>query len=251
MWCRHCQQDTPAVAQGSKDVVRCARCQQPTGEQAGGVRVDAAEAAASAPWTVSELLGPADEERLQSIERQLRSCRGLSAGQSSPKPSWRFDRPEATLPTAEPSPRRNAAAPPSAPRATSRSSQLAAWLIALAGALMLGGGISLMGWSLFGGRPVLWNWGVGASLAGQGLMIVGLVQLLANLWTAGREATGRLITLHYEIRRLQRTADGLAGLRTATPSAFYADLSRGASPQVLMANLKGQLDAMSARVEGE
>lgn len=266
MWCRHCQQDVPAVARRAEGRVQCARCQRPLASPAfaapvndAGVRIDGGEKpqepVAVEPWTTRELIGPEDQQRLRQIGRQLRTGRGHAVGAQPGRQRLRFDNPGAassSQPTpASPTQRPVVHNPMPAPMAPSKSSQATAWVAALLGAMTLGAGIGLLGWSLLGERPDLWSWGLGATLTGQGLMIVGLVQLLASLWTAGRDATGRLITLHYEIRRLQRTADSLAGMRTATPTAFYADLSRGSSPQVLLSNLKGQIDDLTTRLAGE
>jgi hypothetical protein len=48
--------------------------------------------------------------------------------------------------------------------------------------------------------------------------------------------------------QLQTTADSLVTMRSGGAPAFYADLVRGASPQVLLANLKGQLDQLATRI---
>ncbi|MEM9186597.1 MAG: hypothetical protein AAGB00_08905 [Planctomycetota bacterium] len=276
MWCRHCQQDVPAVAQAGDGRVQCARCQRPLSAASPGakafaapvgdvgIRIDPshgdAESAAVEtesvivePWTVDDVLREEDERRLKQIGRQIRTHR--AAGAPAAERRFRFDSgpaergPAASNAPPEPPaasrPTLHRAAP--APTADPKPSQASAWLLALVGSLLLGAGIGLLGWSIFGQRPDLWNLGVGASLAGQGLIIVGLVQLLATLWGGSRDATNRLIALHYEVRRLQRTADSIAGATTANPSAFYADLARGSSPQVLLASLKGQVDELAAR----
>jgi hypothetical protein len=37
-------------------------------------------------------------------------------------------------------------------------------------------------------------------------------------------------------------------MRSGGAPAFYADLVRGASPQVMLANLKGQIDQLATRI---
>jgi hypothetical protein len=54
--------------------------------------------------------------------------------------------------------------------------------------------------------------------------------------------------VHAGLNQLQQTADVLATMRSGGAPNFYADLLRGASPQVLLANLKGQVDQLAARV---
>lgn len=263
MWCHHCQQDVPAVAQAANDPVRCARCQRSLAEanfaapvNDAGVRLDATQESGEPvtveAWKADEVISSADEQRLRQIRRQLQSSRGHAAGAQPGRQQLRFDLPTPEIDTTAPAPRQTTSQRPApTPQAPAKSGQATAWFVALIGALAVGAGIGLLGWSLLGERPDLWTWGLGTTLAGQGLMIVGLLQLLGSLWTAGRDATNRLVTLHYEIRRLQRTADSLAGMRNAAPSTFYADLSRGSSPQVLLSNLKGQLDEMNTRMAND
>ncbi|MEM8864267.1 MAG: hypothetical protein AAGF31_01830 [Planctomycetota bacterium] len=257
MWCRHCQQDVPAVAQGADERVQCARCQRPLGATPFAAPVSDSgvplkPAVEVEPWSAADVLGAEDEQRIRQLGQQLRTARRVGSQANPAGRKLRFDTPaSATGVDAAPArPSIDPAVTP-APRAPSKPSQASAWMVALLGALTLGIGLGLLAWSLFGERPDLWNWGLAATLSGQGLLIVGLLQLLATLWSAGRDATNRLITLHYELRRLQRTADSIAGGRNATPSAFYADLTRGSSPQVMLANLKGQVDELTARFSAE
>ena len=49
---------------------------------------------------------------------------------------------------------------------------------------------------------------------------------------------------------MQRVNKALTAMRSGSAPAFYADLVRGASPQVLLANLKGQIDQLATRVGG-
>lgn len=129
--------------------------------------------------------------------------------------------------------------------------QFAAWGFAAAGATLLGGGIGTIVWALAADRPDLWNLAVGTTLAGQGLLIFGLVMLVARLWRTSRHAADRLHTVHTELGQLQRTADALTAMRSGGAPAFYAELVRGASPQMLLANLKGQLDQLATRLSGQ
>lgn len=126
--------------------------------------------------------------------------------------------------------------------------QVAAWLIGAVGASAIGLGIGLGGWSLIGDRPELWNPALAAAIGGQGLLIVGLMQLLASLWNAARAASGKLSLMHDELRRLRRHADDAAGRNHATAAAFYADLARDASPDQMVGNLRGQLDQLASRL---
>jgi hypothetical protein len=128
--------------------------------------------------------------------------------------------------------------------------QVLAWLIVLAGSLVLAGGIGLVAWSLATEQIFYWNLALGLTLGGQGVLILGLVLVVSRLWRNGRHAAGKLQDVHSQLGKLQDTADVLTTMRSGGAPAFYADLVRGASPQVLLANLKGQIDQLATRIGG-
>jgi hypothetical protein len=128
--------------------------------------------------------------------------------------------------------------------------QFMAWVTAFCGAGVLGAGLGTVSWSLSSGRTDAWNLALGLTLMGQGLLIFGLVLIAARLWRNSRYASTKLIEVHTQLGRLQHTADALTTMRSGAP-AFYADLVRGASPQMLLSNLKGQLDQLATRLGGE
>jgi hypothetical protein len=131
----------------------------------------------------------------------------------------------------------------------SQGGQVIAWLIVMAGALALCGGIGAIAWCVNTGRGEFWNLSLGLTLAGQGVLIFGLILVVARLWRNSRFATGKLQDVHTRLGQLQRTAEALATNRGGAP-AFYADLARGAPPQILLSNLKGQIDQLATRLGG-
>jgi hypothetical protein len=54
--------------------------------------------------------------------------------------------------------------------------------------------------------------------------------------------------MHARLSELQHTADALTAIRSGGAPAFYAELVRSASPQMLLSNLKGQLDQLATRL---
>jgi hypothetical protein len=128
--------------------------------------------------------------------------------------------------------------------------QFLAWCTALCGAAVLGSGLGTVSWSLSAGRTDFWNLALGLTLMGQGLLIFGLTLIAARLWRNSRYASHKLIDVHAQLGQLQHTADALTAMRSGAP-AFYAELVRGASPQMLLANLKGQLDQLATRLSNE
>jgi len=242
MWCRHCQQQTPALGPPGANGPRCGRCQRTS------------PAPAEPVATTDAPRDDADEARRQ-IYRSLRSAHAIvSAGEAAR--TLRYDLAETPLaeglgaPRRRPAPNAEAAARsrPAPPTGYTPRGQTAAWLLAAAGATSLGLGIGLAAWSLVGQRPELWNPALAAAIGGQGLMIVGLVQLLTSLWNAARGAAGKLALVHEELRRLRRSSEEQAGRHHASASAFYADLAREAPAEMLVGNLRGQLDRLAARL---
>jgi len=129
-----------------------------------------------------------------------------------------------------------------------RQAQSTAWLATVFGLGLALGGISLMGMGMFGEQAVFWQWGVGVTLAGQAILIAGLVRVLLSLWNNSRNSTQRLSDLRVELEEVQRTTEAILAQRTGGSSSFYGELARGASPALLMSNLKGQVDHLAARL---
>jgi hypothetical protein len=126
--------------------------------------------------------------------------------------------------------------------------QYVSWLIVLAGTIVLAGGIGLIAWTLSAREMLYWNLAIGLTLGGQGALIFGLVMVNSRLWRNGRHAVHRLHDIQAQLGQLQHTAESLTAMRSGGAPTFYADLVRGASPHVLLANLKGQLDQLATRI---
>jgi hypothetical protein len=267
MWCSTCQQDVPAVNHPLMGETVCARCQQKVGTSRRthscgladhGIALD--DPVAVAAVATAEPLGRKEDwqarERARKVSRALRPA-GL-AGNSQQGPSFgtarRFDPPhqffedlaDMTAPVIN-APRHFTSPKRNAPRRAEQG-QLGAWLLVTFGALALAGGLGAIGWSLWEGRPELWNLSLGITLAGQGILIFGLVLVVSRLWRNSRYATGKLQDAHVRLVELQQATEVLTATRNGGSPAFYAELVRGASPQMLLANLKGQLDQLATRL---
>jgi hypothetical protein len=129
-----------------------------------------------------------------------------------------------------------------------RASQVISWLIIAAGAIALAAGVGLVGWSIATHNFEYWQLAFGLALGGQGALILGLVLVVSRLWRNSRYASNKLQDVQSRLIQLQTTADSLVTMRSGGAPAFYADLVRGASPQVLLANLKGQVDQLATRI---
>jgi hypothetical protein len=216
-----------------------------------GLALDEPAAAAAAAT-----LPRVDDWSVRQLGRELRRSNAVAAvGPHFPQGPRRFDPPQNLFADVG-----HASTPPIQPitaqtalRATTRpprsaAGQIIAWLIVMAGSLVLSAGIGLVSWSLAANQMLYWNLALGLTLGGQGALIFGLVLVVSRLWRNSRHATNRLQDVHVRLGQLQHTADALTAMRSGSAPAFYADLARGASPQVLLANLKGQLDQLATRI---
>jgi hypothetical protein len=127
-------------------------------------------------------------------------------------------------------------------------SQLLAWLIVVAGTVVLSGGIGLIAWSLSNRQMQYWDLALGLAIGGQGALVLGLAMLITRLWRSSRYSATKLQEVHARLGQVQQAAEALNANRTSNAPAFYADLVRGASPHIMLANLKGQVDQLATRV---
>ncbi len=126
--------------------------------------------------------------------------------------------------------------------------QLFAWLVVVTGALVLSAGVATIAWSLSSHDLHYWNLALGLAIGGQGALILGLVMLIARLWRSSRYAAAKLQDVHARLGQVQQAAEAWNANRASSAPAFYADLVRGASPHIMLANLKGQVDQLATRV---
>jgi hypothetical protein len=122
------------------------------------------------------------------------------------------------------------------------------WTAILLGiAALLGGGISL-GCSALGGRADYWNYGLPFVVGGQIVLLVGLVLQLDRLWRENRSAAAKLDEVDEELHDLKTTAALLGTAHGPSAGAFYAHYAGGANAQLLLTDLKGQLDLLAIKI---
>jgi hypothetical protein len=121
------------------------------------------------------------------------------------------------------------------------------------GALSLGtmafvcGGI-LLGWSLVAGRHELWTVGMPAALGGQIALLIGLVLQLDRLWHQSRHAAAKLERVDEQLHELKATTTLLGTSHASPGGAFYAHLAGGAGTDLLLSDLKAQLDLLALKI---
>lgn len=254
MWCNTCQQDVPALSRTGSTKLACSRCHatlpppHAVGISEAGIALDDAAA-----LEVVDKLPPllADDWQLRRRTRDLgRKLRhepaSLRRRVDSPQNMFADLAAQTASPIVDPGSYLRPSSAAAAPRP--ESGQFAAWFVTFFGLTSLAAGLALVSWSIAHGGSEYWNHALGLTLAGQGLLIFGLILVVTRLWRNSRYATGKLQEVHVELGQLQRTADAISAMRTGGSPAFYGELVRGASPQMLLTNLKGQLDQLAARL---
>jgi hypothetical protein len=121
----------------------------------------------------------------------------------------------------------------------------ASWLILSLGLAVFACGGVLLGWSILCQREDLWPVGMPLALLGQAALIVGLVLQLDGLSHSTRKATEALSELDGELKNVRQATTLLSTSHTGGAQSFYLHLAEGASPQLLLADLKGQMDLLA------
>lgn len=138
--------------------------------------------------------------------------------------------------------RRRGAAPAAAQANT------AVWLALSLGVMMFVCGGILLGWSVAAGRKELWSLGLPIALVGQVGLLIGLVLQLERMWRHNHATVARLENVDEQLHDLKSTT-ALLGTTHSTPAvAFYSHMAGGASPQLLLTDLKGQLDLLAVKI---
>jgi hypothetical protein len=245
MWCKVCRQDVPALPKGERQTLCCSRC----GEAVGAAAVPRQDAAADQPPTYD---GWELDEQLAHIERSLKAGRlAEPRGPVDYTSIPRFDAPQAGPPSGHlgASQHRQARR-----RLSDRQKALSgtfAWVIVSLGTMSLVCGGALLVWSLATGRQELWNVGLPAAVAGQIALLAGLVLQIDRLWYDNRRAAAKLGNVEGRLRELQTTAMMLGTGQSPASTTFYSHFASGAAPQLLLTDLKSQLDLLAVRMAQE
>jgi hypothetical protein len=231
MWCRQCQQDVPGIAvKDDGNRICCARC---SGLLAGEPPREEPEPAPDPLRSPPRLDDWSLDADLAAVTRMMRSLR--------------IDAPTASAPE---SPRISAIPPPRSierPKTPKRSAAYA-WPALMLGMMTFTCGAVLTVWSFVTGRDDLWTYGLPAVLAGQGLLVLGLVLQLEGLWQNNRDTRETLDDLDRELNELRHATAIITSTHTAPGQSFYHHMAEGASPHLLLADVKGQLDVIAMRL---
>lgn len=199
-------------------------------------------------WNIDDTLRTV-EDRLNEPTRR-RTSRPNSSNKPSAAPNqtaadrepyWRIDGAHAAMPKPHVT-RRSRSAKPA--RTSGGLARGVLWLGFLA--LLAGAGVTFYG--MLEDRLDLWNLGVPTLVSGTAAFLLGLVLQLEHIRRNSRQAVARLKQLDSHLAELERTTALLTVTQGGTSQAFYAHLAEQASPNLLLADLKGQIDLLSLKL---
>lgn len=268
MWCKQCRQDVRGVPSTGQDDYRCPRCgtsfrdreaetRTPTKTEAARpkttARIDDGTAASVGVEPLPEYDGWELEQKLRHVERVLRrdqpddEQRAASGRQQASRldpahaasAGWHYPA---------------VAQAKSARKRTAGDSAAEPWLPMLTWAtLALGvmafvcGGV-LLAWSAASGRQELWTIGMPIALGGQIVLLIGLMLQLDRLWHDNRHTAEKLHHVDERLHDLNTATTLLGASHSSASASFYSHFAGGASPQLLLADLKSQLDLLAVKL---
>ncbi len=268
MWCRKCAQDVPGVPSLEEGKYSCARCSGPldpapvhgtphmrrkTADRAGVASTAASQRPAYDGWEM--------EEQLRHAFRVLGPARnaGRKRNALTEGPTFRIDAGEGMKgPHAKKSRRPlrridRVIAAEEPLKSTSLGDRLAGFVVWSAltfGMMAVVCGLALLGWSAHTGRQELWAVGAPIILGAQVALVLGLILQLDRIWRDSRSAAARLQTVDKQIHDL-KTTTSLLGTTHGPSSAFYAHWAGGAGTDVLLSDLKSQLDLLAVKLAND
>ena len=178
------------------------------------------------------------EADIRSVHRLVESLKSTSRIDLA-SPIVKSHLPNISAPRDE-SPTASVAEPPKA--------NLAAWSLLSLGLATFACGAVLLGWSFATDREDLWPLGMPLALGGQAALIVGLVLQLDGLWQTSRKTEQTLSALDGEISKVRQATTLLSSSHSGPSQSFYLHMAEGAPPQLLLADLKGQLDLLAQQM---
>jgi hypothetical protein len=255
MWCRACQQDVPGVSSPDDSAMRCARCRAivaspPAAEdwpEPSLVPGDA-ETERSDPFRAAQWSAEWDfDEELAEADRMLRRA-------GVPRPKFLLRRAgEQCRPTAI----ERVDLPPPVPKlklrfaprpARNKNLPILPRLMADLGVVGFLTGVTMLVWSFVVGQAPLWQCGLAVAMGGQVILVAGLVAQFDYFRRSHREADQNLSNVDKQLTELRQATTRLSNSPDDSGRSFYVHMAEGASPHILLADLKGQLDTLAQRL---
>lgn len=244
MWCSRCERNVPATAScDDEHTLRCSQCD--------GILATVAESASPPPTSSSDFADqlkviPLDWDEWE-WEDDIPGAVSRTGSGATPAALPHLDVPQPTLVRLFPGAAIRDDSPPVTP--TRGAAQFFSWTVLALSLMAFACGAALVGWSFYTGRADLWRMGLPLVLLGQTGWLIGMVLQLDSLWQYNRATSQTLHDLDRRLQELRQAAELLNASRNSASQSFYAHLAEGASPQLLLADLKGQLDLLAAQLE--
>jgi len=260
MWCSTCQQDVPGrTANQHAGGLCCPRCGRRLATDRGETRERDAAKTDKDSGGKSDAAAPVyDGWELDQQLRDMQSVlQGTESGHQDDKAAYRkevarLDPPHVTSTLWHPAAAAKRAGdkkanPPQSPEALT----MLAWTALSLGTMALACGGILLGWSLYADRAELWSIGLPIAIGGQVALLLGLILQLERLWHDSRQAAAKLETVDERLHELKTTTAMLGTTHSSAAGAFYSHLAEGATPQLLLSDLKSQLDLLALKMGQE
>jgi len=191
------------------------------------------------------------DEQLQHIERVLQTAKMKNRETEAlyRREAMRFDQPHAGpsaghIPTMSPPKKQRRAVR----RGRGFGASLLMWIaLSLGTSAFVCGGI-LLGWSLATGRQELWSIGLPMTLVGEIALLASLLLQLDRLGHDNREAAVKLDDVSQQLHELKTTTTLLGTSQSPASSTFYSHFVGGAGPQLLLTDLKSQIDLLAVKI---
>lgn len=251
MWCQHCRQDVPGIKSPERREVSCSRC--------GSALVPGSSTATDAPKSAGRSAAPLSplssfpsfedwsiDQSFHDLQARVGAHHRATTA-AAPQPGT-----AAPASTASRQPRRRIDSAHSIPsrhrrpvrHATPKVSWLARFVTWL-GLLGFAGGAVFLIWSVLEQREDFWRYGVPMTVAGLVWLLLGFVMHLERIWQNGRDAVAKLNRVDSQLDVLRRSNAMLSTTQSTAAQAFYTHMADDAHPQILLADLKGQLDLLA------
>jgi len=263
MWCTNCRQDVPGIASPKGDGgIHCASCRTvisagskgdgaPTAGAADGDRFDS-QLFAAPPVDLDDWDLEDDFHEVDHLVDKIQVHHNSAAG-DGPAPGAEDD-PISTW-------HMHLKQPPALPSSpligqehrpkTKKPSSMMSWTSLSIGLMSFVCGGVLLVWAFMAGRGDLWVIGMPLALIGQAAILVGVVFQMDGLWKSNRDTSETLDDLDDKLHDLKHTTTMLGTTRSGAAQSFYAHMAEGASPNLLLADLKGQMDMLAVKMSRE
>jgi hypothetical protein len=262
MWCKHCQQDVPALTNSTDRKFCCPRCGVDlAGQDAVADKAKPKAAAEAQPDFVSvDDASPCDNWELDDELRQIGQALQIDKKQAKnsqkvyKRELIRLDHAHTALNHRHHNLKTNTKRKKIEKSMESKGGSVFSafiWLALSIGTTALVCGGVLLGWSRLTGRGELWNIGLPTAVGGQIALVVGLVLQLDRFRHESRRTVSKLNEVGDNLDELKTTTELLNSVHGPSSTSFYTHLAGGASPQLLLNDLKGQLDLLALKMGEE